>query len=442
MTGPAIGLAAAALGGAPFGAPCPAAPIPPPPAGPSYALVIHVHRNLRGADGTEAVTFRPEVATGRIVFRLWANGPAYARRGARLAVGPVTAGGQALPTTRENATTLVVDRPLAAGERLDMRMRWSFTAPRGDGQRMHGGSTMRLATFFPLLAWDGATWQTDPPTTLDLGESWTSPSADFDVRVTRPAGLGALATGDRVGPGHWRARAVRDFALAVGRFHFATGTVRLPAPVRVVVGVQPAADTLSPRTYLATAERSLRAHSRRFGAYPWRTFSVGVMADLPDPSGFEYPGLVFVSDGGRQFLIPHETGHQWFYSLVGNDQSRDPWLDEGLASWADARADGALQGYLATGIPEAALNRLGEPMSFWDPLGFQLERYGIYVQGVQALASLGTPAEVDCALRAYVTANAYRTATPDDLLAALLPFFPDARAKLGARGAVFSRGRR
>ena len=62
---------------------------------------------------------------------------------------------------------------------------------------------------------------------------------------------------------------------------------------------------------------------------------------------------------------------------------------------------------------------------------------GLNVQSVQALASLGEPAAVDCALRAYVVRNAYRTVLPHDLLAALSGFFTDAGAKLRARGARF-----
>lgn len=82
-------------------------------------------------------------------------------------------------------------------------------------------------------------------------------------------------------------------------------------------------------------------------------------------------------------------------------------------------------------------NRLGEPMSFWDRLGFEQTRLGVYEQGVHALAALGDPATVDCALRLLVVRNAYRTAAPRDLLAALLEFFPDAEQKLTAYGARF-----
>src|SRR4051794_10419428 len=99
MSGLAIGLAALAAAGAP----CPPAVVPEPPANrPAYALVVHVHRDPFGADGTESVTFRPAVATDRIVLRLWANGPAYARTGARLTVRAVTSEGRRVPTSRPN----------------------------------------------------------------------------------------------------------------------------------------------------------------------------------------------------------------------------------------------------------------------------------------------------------------------------------------------------
>ena len=32
-------------------------------------------------------------------------------------------------------------------------------------------------------------------------------------------------------------------------------------------------------------------------------------------------------------LLLHEIVHQWFYSLVGNDQIDDPWLDEAFATY-------------------------------------------------------------------------------------------------------------
>jgi hypothetical protein len=82
-------------------------------------------------------------------------------------------------------------------------------------------------------------------------------------------------------------------------------------------------------------------------------------------------------------------------------------------------------------------NRIGEPMSFWAAHDFETKRLGLYVQSAQALASLGSTSGVNCVLRGFVVRNAYRTASPADLLTALRPFFPDTEQKLVARGARF-----
>jgi len=59
------------------------------------------------------------------------------------------------------------------------------------------------------------------------------------------------------------------------------------------------------------------------------------------------------------------------------------------------------------------------------------------MQGVKALASFGGDDGVDCALQSYVHDNAYRTALPRDLLAALTPTFPNAQTVLTPFGARF-----
>ncbi len=313
-------------------------------------------------------------------------------------------------------------------------MPWKLRLPRGDGFQLRGGPSARLASFFPALAWDGSTWTTDAP--LKHTDSFwpTSPTADFDVHVVVPRGLHVLATGSEVGSGHWRAQAVRDFALAIGSFAVKRATITLDRPVHLLVAVERGSSY--PDAFLPDTVRSLRFYSQRYGAYPWSTYTVAVMRDFSVLSAFAYPTIGFFG-ASSGVLVPHETAHQWFYSLVGNDQSRDPWLSEGLATWAQTGPEGSLATMTATSIPAVARNRIGAPMSYWDPLGFNDLRLGVYVQTVQALSELGPADTVDCALRAFVVKNAYRTTAPRDLLAALTPFFPDAEQKLSARGAHF-----
>jgi hypothetical protein len=302
---------------------------------------------------------------------------------------------------------------------------------------LYGRSIARLGSFFPLLAWNPREgWQTDPPSAIGW-ETWTSPTADFDVRVTVPRGLRVLASGEHVAGNRWRARAVRDFALAVGRLTVVQGMAAAPRPVRLIVGVERGTRALA-RQLLGRARAVLEAHARRFGSYPWSTFTL--VGSDQDRFSWEYPTLVFESttDPDPRQATAHELGHQWFYSLVGNNQARDPWLDEALATWAQARFSDDVDRLVALTIPEPVRNQLGQPMSFWERFAIPVFIDGAYNQGVQALASLGDRDAVDCALRLYTVQNAYGIATPDDLLRALQAFFPDARQRLEVFGARFA----
>jgi hypothetical protein len=434
--------------------PCPAAPprLRPAQHRPRYRLSVRVAPGRALVTGRVQVRFTPDRRTDRLVFRLWPNGPRPASAGAELWTGtptilsrgpgakrsstPEPPLGRRLSTTRPNPTTLAVglDQPLSPGEAVTVRMPWRLEVPSTVADRLaRAGDTVRLGSFFPLLAWEaGRGWALDPPTT-GFAEASVSPAADFDVRVTVPAGDKVLATGRRVGPSRWRARGVRDFAMAVGRFDVAHATVRAGRPTAVSVGVAQGLG-VSPEPFLNRVAGALRDLSRRYGAYPWPTLSLAVLPGL-GASGIEYPAMIFQGPQSLNWATVHEVAHQWFYGLVGNNQARDPWLDEGIASWAQARADRALDWYEGHPVPGQARGRLGKPMTFWDPR----DRHyfaGVYVAGVQALSALGRPRLVDCALRSYVAANAYRIARPRHAVAELarvLPRAPGVLARLGVR---------
>jgi len=62
--------------------------------------------------------------------------------------------------------------------------------------------------------------------------------------------------------------------------------------------------------------------------------------------GMEYPMLTFVPSLDKRedqyWVLTHEFGHEWFPMMVGSDERRYPWMDEGFNSFIDY---GSAEGY-------------------------------------------------------------------------------------------------
>ena len=220
---------------------------------------------------------------------------------------------------------------LAAGQSIEVATSWRIRIPANIAERWSLASgAVRLGSFIPLLPWEpGRGWATEAPTAVH-GESTTSPVADWDVTIDA-AGFDIVATGVAGADGRWRAELVRDFALVAGRFRRVTATTSAGTPVTVVADQAVSDD---PQAYLTKAVKMLESFASRFGAYPWPSYTLALTTGLT--GGIENPMLVMQGPGSLGRSTSHEIGHMWFYGLVGNNQARDPWLDEGLATWAEA----------------------------------------------------------------------------------------------------------
>jgi hypothetical protein len=414
---------------------CPALPARarPRPDRSHYQLSVNYKPAENTVDGTVSVDFTPDLPTDRLVFRLWPNGPRPASGGAALRASNVTVGGVSGHVSAANATTMEVrgERPFAAGRAVHVAMSYQLTLPGPVSDRISRvGDAVRLGSFFPILAWEpGRGWATEPPT-AGFAEASTAATADFETTITVPAGFDVLATGVPDGKGHWSAPAVADFALTIGHFSLAEAMVNAPNPVKVTVGVDQAVNE-SPDRYRAKAVKVLADFGTRFGPYPWPAYTLSITPTLS--GGIEYPMHVMQGPHTIGRTTSHEIGHQWFYGLVENDQGRDPWLDEGLATWAEYRFEGRSETLGARGIPAAGKGKAGQPMTYWEPR--QSVYYeSVYIQGAQAVSALGPADLVDCALRRYVALNAYRVATPASLRDAVDDLFPNAAATLARFG--------
>jgi len=85
--------------------------------------------------------------------------------------------------------------------------------------------------------------------------------------------------------------------------------------------------------------RLVEGMSTQFGSYPYPRFSF--IAAPIRAGGMEYPGLTFITTrrypaGSRRVeeICLHELAHNWFYGMLGSNETEQGFLDEGFTSYA------------------------------------------------------------------------------------------------------------
>lgn len=92
--------------------------------------------------------------------------------------------------------------------------------------------------------------------------------------------------------------------------------------------------SLSPTKLFKWAKRSINRFSRQVGPYPYPFY---VVAQTEGGTGMESPAMTWIPRSTKSsnlaYLVAHETAHQWFYAIIGNDQAREPYADEAPADF-------------------------------------------------------------------------------------------------------------
>ena len=162
-------------------------------------------------------------------------------------------------------------------------------------------------------------------------------------------------------------------------------------------------------------------------SYPSATNVAGVT------NGMEYPGIVFCGVHARMRglwgVTSHEFGHNWFPMIVGSNERKYPWMDEGFNTYINTMADSAFN----KGEYYHAENRSREAY-YWhngdDPImtipdvvqgrNLGVTAYAKPSLGLQLLREevLGK-ARFDYAFRYYVHQWAFKHPTPYDFFHAI-----------------------
>jgi hypothetical protein len=137
---------------------------------------------------------------------------------------------------------------------------------------------------------------------------------------------------------HYHMDNTRDVAFSASRaFVWDAARIRLPGKESLAMSFYPVesgGDAAWGRSteYL---KHAVEEFSRRWFPYPYPA-AVNVAGGS---SGMEYPGILFdgIKDQGKElfWITAHEIGHTWFPMVVGFNERRDAWMDEGFNTFID-----------------------------------------------------------------------------------------------------------
>ncbi len=164
----------------------------------------------------------------------------------------------------------------------------------------------------------------------------------------------------------------------------------------------------------SAAVRAIQRMSAVLGPPPYSTY---VVSESAGGWGMEGPGTTWIPRGvdpsGYPYLVAHETGHEWFPALVGNDQWADPFADEGLV---DMIARWTLDQRRAS---RCAAGRLDRPITAYSAACYYEV---IYIQGGNFLDSIRRAMGDNAywaGIRDYIAAHRFGFGSSRELLDAL-----------------------
>lgn len=211
------------------------------------------------------------------------------------------------------------------------------------------GSYNGIACFenwYPILCvYDAVGWHKESYS--KIGEPNFSEVSDYEVEIDLPKDEVVASTGKCIGEKNissgrkrvtLKADNVRDFAWISSRYF---KTVEKKYKGVTIKSFFMNDDREKGVSVLDICCKALDFYNESFGKYPYDVFSVaetslyGGAMEYPEISSIGQLYYTYKVDDLFESAVVHELAHQWWYVVVGNNEYKEPWLDESMAAYSE-----------------------------------------------------------------------------------------------------------
>ncbi len=354
----------------------------------------------------------------------------------------VTIGNKEVKFTQDKQILKIIpSADIKASEIVDIKIDFTLKLPMSQNRLGYYNNVYSVTNWYPIISIydiETDTWDENP--FHPVGESNYSDIANYKVSINVPGNMELASTGitnsskkekDGTKTHDIIAEKVRDFVFIMSpEFKVITKEVDGITVNSFYIYDGNENTTKNAEELLNLTIDALRFFGKNFGKYPYKEFDT--VETYVQGFAMEYPQLIQmgkynVNPAFTEESMVHEVAHQWWYVTVGNNEFKNPFLDESLTAFSTAYYFEKAQGkYSQHGIALSLRDRMNYFKDISSPINSSVDEINpkewgktVYIMGALVFEdirqNLGEEKLLEI-IRTYYSENALKNATLDSLL--------------------------
>jgi hypothetical protein len=233
------------------------------------------------------------------------------------------------------------------GQEIELDLKFTMKVPKNNGRFAYDENAIWLGNWLAIQAvYDKRGWVIEPY--HSIGDPFYSQVGKYSVNVTVPSNYKVASTGmeeegvkEQDGSVTYTTTIenVRDFAMVIMNKNYQKLSDQV-GETTVNTWYLSSDSKESVQQNHEVGKKALSYFSEVYGPYPYPEYDIVRTGMF---TAMEFPGLIYLpknileSNETEIGSVVHETAHQWWYGMVGNDEVKEPWLDEAIATYSTTR---------------------------------------------------------------------------------------------------------